>query len=145
MSKHNGLGKFLIGAGIGVGLGMLLAPQSGKDTRKELKEKFDDLASKVKKMDKDDVKKVIEAKIEEIKTDLKNLDKETVEEKIKEEAAKIKEKTEQLVALAVEKGTPVVLKAAKEVKASTIKTLENITSKLKEEDTPKKKKTKNSK
>ena len=137
MSKKSGLAKFLVGAGIGVGLGLLFAPKSGKETRSELKEKFDDLLAKAKKMDKDDVKKAIESKIKEIENDLKKLDKETVAATIKEQAKKIKNKTEDLVALAVEKGTPVVLKAAEEVKASTIKTLENITAKLKDEEPPK--------
>ena len=41
MSKErkSGFGKFLLGAGIGVGLGILFAPKSGKETRQELKEK----------------------------------------------------------------------------------------------------------
>ena len=30
MSKKSGLGKFLLGAGIGIGLGLLFAPKSGK-------------------------------------------------------------------------------------------------------------------
>lgn len=147
MSKNDskGLVKFLVGAGIGVGLGMLLAPKSGKETRSDLKTKLDDLYKKVKKMDKDDVKKAFETKIEEIKNDLKNLDKETAMDAIKEQAQKIKNKAEDLVALAVEKGTPVVLKAATEVKELTITTLENITAKLKEEEKPKKKTTKTKK
>ena len=32
-SKKSGLGKFLLGAGIGVGLGILFAPKSGKETK----------------------------------------------------------------------------------------------------------------
>ena len=36
MSKRSGLGKFLVGLGIGAGLGILLAPKSGKEMRKEL-------------------------------------------------------------------------------------------------------------
>ena len=39
MSKKSGLGKFLLGAGIGVGLGILFAPKSGKETRADLKKK----------------------------------------------------------------------------------------------------------
>ncbi len=132
--KKSGLGKFLVGAGIGVGLGMLFAPKSGKETREELKKKMDDLVAKAKKLDAEDVKKKIEKKIEEIKNDLKELDKETVAEAIKDGARKIKVKADELVDLAVKKGTPVVEKAAREVKASTIKTLESITAKLKDEE-----------
>lgn len=133
MSKNKGFGKFLLGAGIGVGLGVLFAPKSGKETRKELKEKMDILIEKAKNIKAKDVKETIERKVNEIKEDLKNLDRETVEIKIKEQAKKIKKKADALVDYAVKKGTPVIEAAAKEVKASTIKTLESITAKLKEE------------
>lgn len=138
MSKEkSGLGKFLLGAGIGVGLGILFAPKSGKETRQELKMKMDDLVEKAKNIKAEDVKATIEAKVKEIKEDLKNLDKETVTTAVKAGAAKIKRKADELVNYAVEKGTPVVEAAAREVKASTIKTLESITAKLKDEE-PKK-------
>jgi gas vesicle protein len=138
MSKNkSGFGKFLLGAGIGVGLGILFAPKSGKETRRDLKEKMDDLVEKAKNIQVEDVKATIEAKVQEIKEDLKNLDKETVVSAIKSGAAKIKRKADELVEYAIEKGTPVIEAAAREVKASTVKTLESITAKLKEEE-PKK-------
>ena len=56
MSKKSGLGKFLVGLGIGAGLGILLAPKSGKETRRELKEKLDELVKKVKDIDVNEVK-----------------------------------------------------------------------------------------
>lgn len=137
MSKKSGIGKFLLGAGIGVGLGILFAPKSGKETRADLKKKMDELIEKAKNIDIEEVKETIEAKVNEIKEDLKNLDKETVAEKVKAGAKKIKKKAEDLVDYAVKKGTPVIEAAAREVKESTIKTLESITAKLKEEE-PKK-------
>ena len=141
MSKKGGLGKFLLGAGIGVGLGLLFAPKSGKETRADLKKKMDELIEKVKNIDVEEVKTTIEAKVNEIKEDLKNLDKETVAEKIKEGANKIKKKADDLVKYAVKKGTPVIEVAAREVKESTIKTLESITAKLKDEEPKKTSKT----
>ena len=39
MSKKSGLGKFIAGAAIGAGLGLLFAPDSGEKTRKVLKRK----------------------------------------------------------------------------------------------------------
>ena len=137
MSKKSGLGKFLLGAGIGVGLGILFAHKSGKETRADLKKKMDNLIEKAKNIDIEEVKATIEAKVNEIKEDLKNLDKETVAEKVKVGAKKIKKKAEDLVQYAVKKGTPVIEAAAREVKESTIKTLESITAKLKDEE-PKK-------
>lgn len=138
--KNSGLGKFLIGAGIGAAIGVLFAPKSGKETRKDLKEKMDNLIAKAKEINIEDVKNTIENKVEEIKNDLKNLDKETVAEAVKEQAKNIKKKADQLVQYAVKKGTPVIEAAAREVKASTIKTLESITAKLKEEDKEEEKK-----
>ena len=35
-NKKSGFGKFLAGAAIGVGLGLLFAPKKGEDTRKDL-------------------------------------------------------------------------------------------------------------
>ena len=138
MSKNkSGFGKFLLGAGIGLGLGILFAPKSGKETRQDLKEKMDDLVEKAKNIKAEDVKATIEAKVQEIKEDLKNLDKETGVSAIKSGAAKIKRKADELVEYAIEKGTPVIEAAAREVKASTVKTLESITAKLKDEE-PKK-------
>lgn len=137
MSKKSGLGKFLLGAGIGLGLGLLFAPKSGKETRADLKKKMDNLIEKAKNIDVEEVKQTIERKVNEIKEDLKNLDKETAALKIKEGAKKIKKKADDLVQYAVKKGTPVIEAAAREVKESTIKTLEAITAKLKEEE-PKK-------
>ena len=76
MSKK-GLGKFVLGAAIGAGIGLLFAPRSGKETRKILKDKMDDLVKRDKELDKEEVKAAIEAKINEIKEGIRNLDKET--------------------------------------------------------------------
>ena len=76
MSKKSGLGKFLAGAAIGVGLGILFAPKSGAETRKELKEKIDELVVKVKELDIKEVRDSITKKIENLKEELADLDKE---------------------------------------------------------------------
>ncbi len=134
MGKKHGISKFLLGAGIGVGLGLLFAPKSGKETRADLKKKMNELLEKVKNIDIKEVRENIEKKVNEIKTDLKNLDKETALEKITSGANKIKKKADELVEYAMEKGTPVIKKASQEVRESTIKTLESITAKLKAEE-----------
>ena len=41
MSKKSGVGKFIAGAVLGAGLGILFAPKKGSETRKDLKEKLD--------------------------------------------------------------------------------------------------------
>ena len=145
MSKEKRMGRLLLGGAIGVGIGLLFAPKSGKETRKELKVKLDDLASKVKSIDVEEVKEELLNKIDDLKAELKDLDKETVLEEAKKGVVKIKEKAEELVDLAVKKGTPVIEDAAKEVKASTIKTLESITAKLKKDEEKPKTKAKSTK
>ena len=58
MSKK-GLGKFVAGAALGAGLGLLFAPKKGEDLRKDLKVKIDELVDQIKEIDKDDLKKRI--------------------------------------------------------------------------------------
>ena len=48
--SRRGFGKFLLGAGIGAGLGMLFAPKKGAELRKELSKKMDDLINKAKEL-----------------------------------------------------------------------------------------------
>lgn len=128
--KKSGFGKFLAGAAIGAGLGILFAPKKGSKTRQELKEKLDELANKVKGIDVDEVRESIEAKIEEIKEELKDLDKEKVLKIAKEKGAELKKKSEELVNLAVEKGTPVLQNAAEEVRQKTIVVVKEVLNKL---------------
>ena len=46
--RASGLGKFALGALIGAGLGILFAPEKGSVTRRQLKEKLDELLNKAK-------------------------------------------------------------------------------------------------
>mgnify|MGYP000701368498 FL=1 len=128
--KKSGFGKFLAGAAIGAGLGILFAPKKGSETRRELKEKLDELANKVKGIDVDEVRESIELKIEEIKAELADLDKEKALKIAKEKGAALKKKSEELVELAVAKGTPVLQKATEEVRQKTIEVVKEVLNKL---------------
>ena len=119
--KKGGLGKFVVGAAVGAGIGLLFAPKKGSETRKDLKKKIDNLATQVKNIDVEDVKKEFTAKVEEIKEGIADLDKEKVVSIAKEKGAALKEKTQELVALAKEKGTPVLKKTAEDLKESVTK------------------------
>jgi len=141
MSKK-GMGKFLVGAGIGAALGMLFAPKKGEDLRADLKVKLDDLIAKAKNIDVEEVKLAVEDKVEELKIGLENLNKETALAEAKKQATKLKKQANELVEYAVEKGTPVIEKSANAVKAKVVEACESVIEKLKEEPKPKKKTTK---
>ena len=95
--KKSGLGKFLLGAGLGVGLGMLFSPKTGKENREALKKKVDELVVKVKEIDSEEVKKNIEQKVEQLMNEISDLDKEKVLKIAKKKSEEIKNKTEELV------------------------------------------------
>ena len=129
MSKK-GTGKFVLGAAIGAGLGLLFAPKKGKELRKDLKDKIDEVVEHIKSLDKDDVKKEFDKKIKEIQKELKDLDKEKVLKIAKQKGVDIKKKADELVDLAVEKGTPILKKAAEELRDKAVDVTKEVTKKL---------------
>lgn len=133
MSK-NGFGKFLAGVAVGVGIGVLFAPKKGSETRQDLKEKMDDLLEKAKKLKREDVKLVIINKVNDIKVALADLDKEKVLEIAKKKAKQIQEMTKELVDYVVEKGSPIVEKAADEVREKAIVVTKGVLNKLEKEE-----------
>ena len=130
--KKKGFGKFIAGALVGAGLGVLFAPKKGSETRQELKEKFEELINKAKELDIEEVKVNIENKIEEIKAELEDLDKEKVLKVAKKKAQQIQDKAEELVNYAIEKGTPVLENTANSVKEKAIAVTKQILAKLEE-------------
>lgn len=130
MSRKTGLGKFLGGIALGAGLGILLAPDKGENTRKALKKKVDELLAKIKEIDVAEVKDELMYKAETLKAELASLDKEKVKEIALDKANKIKAKAEELYKLAIEKSTPVVEKATDEVRKQALKVVKDLEKKL---------------
>ena len=133
MSK-NGLGKFVAGVAVGIGLGVLFAPKSGSETRRDLKIKMDDLIDKAKNLNKEDVLLAIETKVNDIKEAIADLDKEKVLEIAKKKARQIQDMSEELVQYVIEKGTPVVEKAASTLRDKAIVVTKGILNKLETEE-----------
>ncbi|MBR2828368.1 MAG: YtxH domain-containing protein [Bacilli bacterium] len=133
MSKKGSVAAFAAGAAIGAGVGILFAPKSGEETRKELKEKLEDLVNQIKQIDVKEVKEEFDLKVKEIKAELNSLDKEKVLEIAKKKGNELRDKAQELVDLAKEKGTPKLKKAAESILENVIKVSNDAIKKLNEE------------
>ena len=130
--KVKTFGALLGGAAIGAGLGLLLAPKSGKETRSDLKKKIDELVTKAKEVDADDIKEYIARKSSEIEESVKDLDKEKVLNIAKEKASEIQKNATKLVEYVKKKGEPVLQEAATAVREKAIIATKAILAKLEE-------------
>lgn len=133
MSKKGGFGKFVGGLAIGAGIGLLFAPDKGVNTRKVLKKKIDELIEKLQSVDLDEVKDEMMFRIETLQAELATLDKEKAIDLALEQAQVLKSKAEDLYKYAIEKGTPLVEKAADEVRKQALKVVKELKTKLEAE------------
>ena len=108
MSKHSSLSKFVVGAGIGFGVGLLVAAKSGKETRKDIKNKFEELEDKLRNLSYDDLKDGAIEKLDELKVKINELDQEKASELIKDKVLDIKDKLTELSRYIKRKSSPVV-------------------------------------
>ena len=131
MSKDGkGIGKFVVGAALGAGLGILFAPKKGSETRELLKKKMTELTNHIRNIDVEEVKEEFEKKVNEIRMELVDLDKEKVLEIAKEKCNDLKIKTQELVELAKDKGTPVLKETAKDLLETVVKVSKETIKKL---------------
>ncbi len=130
MSKNTG--KFLLGALVGAGVALMFAPKSGKELRKDLKNKFEELKARINEVETEDIKDLITNKIATIEEDIANLDKETILKVAKEKALLIEEKLEDLIVAAGKAAKPALTELATDVKKRTVKALKATLKKLEE-------------
>ena len=134
MSKNKGFSKFILGASIGLGVGMLFSKKNGKENREALKRKVDELIQKTREIDSKEVVENIQKQVDSIIQELKELDKEKVKSIAKKKAEQIKSLSEQLVEYAVEKGTPLIEKSANAVREKAILVTKDVLKKLEQKD-----------
>lgn len=132
-NKKSGLGKFLVGIGIGAGLGILFAPKSGTETRRDLKKKMDEFVDALKDVDVKEIKVEFLNRVDVIKNELEDLDKEKVIGIAKEKAELLKKKVNELVELAKEKGTPVLEGVADDLRIKAISVTKDVLRRLENE------------
>lgn len=125
-----GLGKLLAGAAVGLGIGMLLAPKSGEETRKDLKKGAKNLANKVKDIDLNEVKDDLVDSFEKLKAELADMDAAKAKKIAKKKINELSDKAQDLVDMAKEKSAPVVEKTAKDIKKKLATMLADMQEKL---------------
>ncbi len=130
MSKKSGLGKLLAGVGIGVGLGLLFAPKSGEETRKDLKKTADKAVKKVKDIDLNEVKDQLIKDFDALKRELRDMDPEKAKKMLKEKGKELSDKAEDLISAAKEKSAPMIEKTARDVKKKLADMLSDMSEKL---------------
>ena len=130
MSRKSGFTGLLAGIGIGLGIGFILAPKKGSETRKELKNKMDDLIEKIKSLDYDNVRNNLVEKIKRLEIELEDLDEEKALDIAKKKAEKIKKKANEIYKEASAKGKPIIDKTASELRDKTVIVLKEILKRL---------------
>ncbi len=124
------VGTFALGATLGAVAGILLAPKSGKESRKALVKKANELIDKAKEIDVKEVKENIEKKANEIINELKDLDKEKVGVIAKKKAKDLLKSAEDLAQYAKDKATPVVSDAAEQLREKAVVVTKKVLKKL---------------
>ncbi len=137
--SQNKFGRFLSGVLVGIGLGILVAPDKGENTRLELRKSFDKLIDTIKDIDVESTKAAFINKLAEIESDLTDLDTAEKTDIVKEKTELINQKCDELISVASDTDASVLNDAIKEVKENTTKLASTVLSSLEEpEKTPSK-------
>lgn len=134
MFKNKCLCNVLTGMAIGTTIGILYAPKSGKETRKDLMNMKDDMMKKMKDFDFDEEKEKFEKKLKELNDDLMDLDAEDVIDMAKKKIRKIKRKTNDLIEMAKESGDEILTNTANDIKEKVTDTVKTVLEKLEDQD-----------
>jgi len=135
-TSRGGFGKFLFGCALGAGVALLITPNTGKENRKILKKKIEDLYDYLSNLDYKEVGENIMARLDDLKKDLEAMDKETALRIAREQRDKIVKKANELYEYSKEKATPHIEKMTRDIKDKTLVVAKDVVKKL--EDSEKK-------
>ncbi len=121
--SHGRFRSFFTGALVGAGLGILLAPKEGNETRNDLKKSFSLLVDTIKNIDIEETKASLLDKVAEIRDELMNIDEVTASEYAKEKVDMVTAKCDELIETASKNNVPIVNNAALNVKENAVNML----------------------
>ena len=137
--SQNKFGRFLSGVLVGIGLGILVAPNKGENTRLELRKSFDKLINTIKDIDIESTKAALINKLAEIDSDLTDLDTAEKTDIVKEKTELINQKCDELISVANGTDANMLNDVIKDVKKNTTKLASTVLNSLEEpEKTPSK-------
>lgn len=128
--KKSKIGALIAGIGIGAAAGMLLAPKSGEETRKDIKDKAKKATKKVKDIDLNQLKDDLVKEFDKFKNEIKDMDKEKAMKLAKDKGTKLLNSCENLINEAKEKSSPMIEKTAKDIKKKLSEILADASEKL---------------
>ena len=130
--KKSKLGALVAGIGIGAAAGLLLAPKSGEETRKDIQKKAKQIGKKVKDIDLNQVKEDLVKEFDKFKNEMKDMDKDKAMKLAKEQGTKLLAKCEDLITMAKEKSAHMIEKTGKDIKKKLSEMLADASEKLSE-------------
>ncbi len=127
-------GHFLTGALIGVGLGVLLAPKAGTETRENLRKSFKDLTDTIKNIDIERTKIDFLQRLSNIQEELAKLNANEAVKEIQAKSLMIEKECDELVKESQKEELPSVEKAALEMKQKTKALADEMIEKIEKEN-----------
>ncbi len=94
MKKRN---AFLLGTLLGVATTLILAPKSGKELQKDLKDKLTDVQDKIKELDVEEVRESFLVRLDEVKALVTEFDWEASKSELEKRASDIKDRLDALL------------------------------------------------
>ena len=138
---QNKMGHFFTGAIIGVGLGLLIAPKEGSETREKLKKSFNNLLDTIDNINIDKTSDSIVNKIVDLKNKITSINYEEAKEIINDKKEILDNECDNLIKEIKKEKAPKVVENVKKIKRKTNNLANDVIEKIdqKEKDNSKSK------